>query len=132
MKYVVTLRDRTFEIEVENGEALLLDEYEAKAPVGNVAAGVVPAAVAAAPVAAAPVAPAAAAGEGTPVPAPMPGNIISIDVKVGDAVAEDQAVAVMEAMKMNVEIVTPCAGTVKQIVVEKGAVVATSDAIMII
>ena len=32
MKYIVTLRDRTFEVEVENGEAMILDEYEAKAP----------------------------------------------------------------------------------------------------
>ena len=46
--------------------------------------------------------------------------------------AEGDVVAVMEAMKMNVEVVAPCAGVVKQIFVEKGAVVATDDAIMII
>lgn len=128
MKYVVTLRDRTFEVEVENGEAMILDEYEAKAPVAAAAAPA-PAAPAATPsVDSAPT----PAGSGNQVSAPMPGNIVSIDVKVGDAVAEGDVVAVMEAMKMNVEVVAPCAGVVKQIFVEKGAVVATDDAIMII
>lgn len=130
MKYIVTLRDRTFEVEVENAEAMIIDEYEAKAPAG--AAPAAATAAAAAPVAAAPAAAAAPAGTGTPVPAPMPGNIVSINVTVGKAVAEGEVVAVMEAMKMNVEVVAPCAGTVNQIVAEKGAVVATDDPIMYI
>ncbi len=129
MKYIVTLRDRTFEVEVENGEAMILDEYEAKAPAAAVVAPATAAPVAA--VESSSVAP-VAVGAGTPVPAPMPGNIVSLEVKVGDSVAEGDVVAVMEAMKMNVEVVAPCAGTVKQILVEKGAVVATDDAIMII
>ena len=129
MKYIVTLRDRTFEVEVENGEAMILDEYEAKAPAAAIAAPATTAPVAA--VESAPAAP-AAVGAGTPVPAPMPGNIVSLEVKVGDSVAEGDVVAVMEAMKMSVEVVAPCAGTVKQILVEKGAVVATDDAIMTI
>ena len=129
MKYIVTLRDRTFEVEVENGEAMILDEYEAKAPAAAVAAPATTAPVAA--VESSSVAP-VASGAGTPVPAPMPGNIVSLEVKVGDSVAEGDVVAVMEAMKMNVEVVAPCAGTIKQILVEKGAVVATDDALMII
>ena len=128
MKYIVTLKDRTFEVEVEAGEAMILDEYEAKAPAAAAPAAA-PVAVAAAPAAAAaPV----AAGSGTPVPAPMPGNIVAINVKVGDAVADGQVVAVMEAMKMNVDVVAPCAGTVQQIIADKGAVVATDDPIMTI
>lgn len=129
MKYIVTLRDRTFEVEVENGEAMILDEYEAKAPAAAAAAPATTAPVAA--VESASVAP-VAVGAGTPVPAPMPGNIVSLEVKVGDSVAEGDVVAVMEAMKMNVEVVAPCAGVVKQIIVEKGAVVATDDALMTI
>ena len=129
MKYIVTLRDRTFEVEVENGEAMILDEYEAKAPAAAVAAPATTAPVAA--VESASVVP-VAVGAGTPVPAPMPGNIVSLEVKVGDSVAEGDVVAAMEAMKMNVEVVAPCAGTVKQILVEKGAVVATDDALMTI
>ena len=129
MKYIVTLRDRTFEVEVENGEAMILDEYEAKAPAAAVATPATTAPVAA--VESSSVAP-VAIGAGTPVPAPMPGNIVSLEVKVGDSVAEGDVVAVMEAMKMNVEVVAPCAGVVKQIIVEKGAVVATDDALMTI
>ena len=129
MKYIVTLRDRTFEVEVENGEAMILDEYEAKAPAAAVAAPATTAPVAA--VESSSVAP-VAIGAGTPVPAPMPGNIVSLEVKVGDSVTEGDVVAVMEAMKMNVEVVAPCAGVVKQIIVEKGAVVATDDALMTI
>ena len=129
MKYIVTLRDRTFEVEVENGEAMILDEYEAKAPAAAAAAPATTAPVAA--VESASVAP-VAVGAGTPVPAPMPGNIVSLEVKVGDSVAEGDVVAVMEAMKMNVEVVAPCAGVVKQIFVEKGCVVATDYALMTI
>ena len=129
MKYIVTLRDRTVEVEVENGEAMILDEYEAKAPAAAAAAPATTAPVAA--VESASVAP-VAVGAGTPVPAPMPGNIVSLEVKVGDSVAEGDVVAVMEAMKMNVEVVAPCAETIKQILVEKGAVIATDDALMII
>ena len=130
MKYIVTLRDRTFEVEVENGEAMILDEYEAKAPASAVAAPATMASVATG--AAQQPVPPVAVGAGTPVPAPMPGNIVSLEVKVGDSVAEGDVVAVMEAMKMNVEVVAPCAGAVKQILVEKGAVVATDDALMTI
>ena len=129
MKYIVTLRDRTFEVEVENGEAMILDEYEAKAPAAAAAAPATTAPVAA--VESASVAP-VAVGAGTPVPAPMPGNIVSLEVKVGDSVAEGDVVAVMEAMKMNVDVVAPCAGTVQQIIADKGAVVATDDPIMTI
>ena len=128
MKYIVTLKDRTFEVEVEAGEAMILDEYEAKAPAVAAPAAAPVAAATAPAAAAAPV----AAGSGTPVPAPMPGNIVSINVKVGDAVADGQVVAVMEAMKMNVDVVAPCAGTVQQIIADKGAVVATDDPIMTI
>ena len=130
MKYIVTLRDRTYEVEVEEGEAMILDEYEVKAP-----AAAAPA-VAAASVAAAAAAPAAAApvavGGGTPVTAPMPGNIVSINVELGDTVVSGQVVAVMEAMKMNVDVVADADGTVKQIIAGKGAVVATGDTILTI
>ena len=54
MKYIVTLRDKTYEVEVEHGEAMLLDEYEAKAPVPPAAAAPMPMAVAPAAAAAAP------------------------------------------------------------------------------
>ena len=129
MKYVVTLRDKTYEVEVEHGEAMILDEYEAKAPVA--AAPVVSTPTAPAPVAAAAAAP-VAVGDGTPVTAPMPASVVSINVKVGDAVAEGDVVAIVEAMKMSVEVNAPCAGTVKQVIAAVGATVDTGDTLLVI
>ena len=131
MKYVVTLKDKTYEVEVEQGEAMILDEYEVKAPAAPAPA------VAAAPVAAAPAAaPAPAAGgavaDGTPVTAPLPGNVLSIKVSQGAAVKEGDVLLLIEAMKMENEVAAPCDGTVKQIVVSQGQMVATGDTLIVI
>ena len=88
MKYKVTLNGRTYEVEVEAGKAMLLDEYEAIAPAPAAAAAPV-AAPAAAPAAAAPAAP-VVTGSGEAVNAPMPGNILKVNVKTGDAVKAGQ------------------------------------------
>ena len=130
MKYVVTLKDRVYEVEVEQGEAMILDEYEVKAPAAPAPAAVP---VAAAPAAAAPAAaPAAAAADGTPVTAPLPGNVLSIKVTQGAAVKEGDVLLLIEAMKMENEVAAPCDGTVKQIVVSQGQMVATGDTLIII
>jgi biotin carboxyl carrier protein len=50
----------------------------------------------------------------------MVGKIVKVDVKVGDKVNEDDQVAILEAMKMEMPIVAPAAGTVKEILVEAG------------
>lgn len=129
MKYKVTLNGKTYEVEVEKGKAILLDEYEALAPAP--AAAPVAAAPAAAPVAAAPAAPVnLAAGE--TVEAPMPGNILRIDVNQGDVVKSGQVLVILEAMKMENEIVAPKDGTVAQVVTSKGAVVDTGAPLVII
>ncbi len=130
MKYKVTLNGKTYEVEVEKGKAILLDEYEALAP-APAAAPVAAAAPAAAPVAAAPAAPVnLAAGE--TVAAPMPGNILRIDVNQGDVVKSGQVLVILEAMKMENEIVAPKDGTVAQVVTSKGAVVDTGAPLVII
>ena len=63
---------------------------------------------------------------------PLPGNVLAIKVKVGDAVKAGDAVAIVEAMKMENEIAAPCDGVVKQIVKDKGSVVATGDVLLVI
>ena len=130
MKYKVTLNGRTYEVEVEHGKAILLDEYEAIAPAPVAAAPVAAAPAAAAP-AAAPAAP-VVTGAGEAVNAPMPGNILKVNVKAGDAVKEGQCLVVLEAMKMENEIMAPKAGTVTQVLVSKGSTVDTGAPLVVI
>ena len=130
MKYKVTLNGRTYEVEVEAGKAMLLDEYEAIAPAPAAAAAPV-AAPAAAPAAAAPAAP-VVTGAGEAVNAPMPGNILKVNVKTGDAVKAGQVLVVLEAMKMENEIMAPKAGTVTQVLVSKGSTVDTGAPLVVI
>ena len=130
MKYKVTLNGRTYEIEVEAGKAMLLDEYEAIAP-APVAAAPVAAAPAAAPAAAAPAAP-AVTGAGEPINAPMPGTILKVNVAQGQAVKEGDVLCVLEAMKMENEIMAPKDGTVTQVVVSKGSTVDTGAPLVVL
>ena len=132
MKYKVTLNGRTYEVEVEAGKAMCVAEYEAYAP----AAAPVAAPVAAAPAAAAPAAAPAAAGVtvsgGESVNAPMPGNILKVNVSVGQTVKAGQVLVVLEAMKMENEIMAPKAGTVAQVLVQKGSTVNTGDTMVVL
>ena len=92
--------------------------------------------MAAAPAAAPATAPAPAApvnlAAGETVAAPMPGNILRIDVNQGDTVKEGQILVILEAMKMENEIFAPKDGTVAQVVTSKGAVVDTGAPLVII
>ena len=131
MKYKVTLNGRSYEVEVEAGKAMLLDEYEAIAPAPAAAAPVAAAAPAAAAPAAAPAAP-AVTGAGDPVNAPMPGNILKVNVKAGDKVKSGTVLVVLEAMKMENEIMAPKDGTVTQVLVSKGSTVDTGAPLVVI
>lgn len=75
----------------------------------------------------APAAPAPAPAGAFSQTAPMPGTILDIHVKVGDVVTANQPVMVLEAMKMENEVVAEQAGTIASINVEKGAMVNPGD-----
>lgn len=133
MKYKVTLNNRTYEVEVEQGQAMLIDEYEAYAPAAPAPVAVAAAPVAAPAAAAAPAAPAGAAlAAGEVVKSPMPGNILKISVAQGQHVEEGDVLIILEAMKMENEIVATKSGTVAQIVTAKGAVVETGAPLVVI
>ena len=128
MKYKITLNNRVYEVEVEAGKAMLLEEYDAVAPVAAPVAA--PAAAPVAAPAAAPAPVAAPAGAGEAVAAPMPGTILKVNVTSGQAVKAGDTLCVLEAMKMENEIKAPKAGTVSAVAVTKGASVNTGDALV--
>ena len=66
---------------------------------------------------------AAPAAGGEKVTSPMPGTILSVNVAAGDAVKRGQVLMILEAMKMENEIMCPCDGTVASVSVTKGAAV---------
>ena len=126
MNYKVTLCGKVYEVNVEGGKATLVSEQDI-------------AAVAAAPVAQAPVAAVAApttggltVSGGESVKAPMPGNILKINVSVGQKVKSGDVLCVLEAMKMENEIMAPCDGVVSAVPVSKGTTVNTGDLLVAI
>jgi len=138
MKYVATLNGKKYEIEIERVDAYKpLDRgVTVSAPAPIIASAPAPAAAPAPAPAAAPAptpapapapapAPVAPAAGGQVVEAPMPGKILDIKVKAGDAVGYGQVVIIMEAMKMETEIVAPGAGTVASVNVNVGDSVET-------
>ena len=141
MKYVATINGKKYEVEVEKLEAYKsLDRNGVAAPAAPVLPASAPVQRPAAPVAAAPApapapaaapAPKAAAPAGaTTVEAPMPGKILNIKVSEGQAVKFGEVVVIMEAMKMETEIVAPADGTVSKILVKAGDSVDTGAALV--
>ena len=109
-KYAVNVNGIKYEVEIEEISA------------SQVSAAPAPAA---APVAAP--APAAAPAGGTTVNAPMPGTILKVNVTNGQTVKKGDVLMVLEAMKMENEIMSPCDGTVSAVAVTKGATVETGS-----
>ena len=122
--YKVNVNGTEYKVSIE-----LISETEAAAPVAAPAPAA-PAPAAAPTASAAPAAAAPAGGE--KVNAPMPGTILSVNVKVGDAVKKGQVLVVLEAMKMENEIMSPVAGTVTFVGVNQGATVESGSAICVI
>ena len=139
MKYVATINGKRYEVEVEKVDAYKsLDRNGVAAPKAPVLAASAPRAAAPAPATApapAPAAPAPAAAPaagGTTVEAPMPGKVLSVKAAVGQAVKFGEPLVIMEAMKMETEIVAPADGTVSQVLVNTGDSVDTGAAMVIL
>lgn len=116
-KLRVTVEGKVYEVLVE-----ILDETAAAAPLAAPAPVAPVAALVSSPppqAAPRPAAPTASAGAGD-IPSPLAGKIVSVEVKVGDSVAEGAQVATIEAMKMNTYIFAPKAGRVEAVLVSAG------------
>lgn len=112
--YRITVNGNVYDVTVEETGAT------ASAPVAPVAS--------AAPKAAPAKAPAATGTQGaTKVNAPMPGKILSVKVKVGAAVKKGDVILILEAMKMENEVVAPADGTIASVDVNEGATVEAGD-----
>jgi pyruvate carboxylase subunit B len=119
----VFVDEEYFKVEVESeGGAPIMNFVPTAAPAQAAAPAPAPAAAPAAPAApapapapAAPAEPVVATGDGTPLTAPMPGMIISVEKKVGDAISQGDTLVVLEAMKMENALPSPASGTVQSI-----------------
>lgn len=120
MIYKITLNGKVFEVEVEQGEATLLSEYEANLPQANSA----PATPSSEPKAAQSVSAPSGASDKA-VKAPLPGVINAVKVSEGQAVKKGDVLVILEAMKMENEIVAETNGKISKIFVQKGATVET-------
>ena len=120
-KYKVNVNGTQYEITLE-----VVDSADVSAP----APAATPAAAPAAPAAPAPVA--AASAEGEQVNSPMPGNILAVNVNVGDTVKAGQVLMILEAMKMENEIMAGVDGKILSLNVQKGSTVETGALLCVI
>ncbi len=129
-KFLIKVNGTAYEVEVEE---VMVDGATKPVEVARPAAPVAAAAPAAAPVAkaAAPKNAAVPAGAAT-VTAPMPGTILKVNVGAGDTVKKGQVLLILEAMKMENELVSPADGKVVSVNVEKGKSVSVGEVLVTI
>lgn len=126
-QFNITVNGQSYQVSVEEvgGVAAPMAVAPAPAPVAAAPAPV------AAPAAAAAPAPAAVAG-GEKISAPMPGTILDVKTSVGASVKKGDILLILEAMKMENELLAPIDGTVKQVLVTKGASVNSGDVLVVL
>ncbi len=123
----ITIEGKTYDVDVEILGEEATETRPARAPA---AARAEPAQRAAAPAPAAAPKPAAAPAGAGQVPSPLSGTVVTIDVAVGQVVAEGDRLVTLEAMKMHTIISAPGAGTVSAILVQPGNSVAEGQALV--
>ncbi len=122
-KFKINVNGNSYEVEVEEiGAGQSVVTSVATPAVATVAAQAAPA-----PQAKPAAAPAAAPAGATVINAPMPGTILDVKVSVGDSVGKGDVLCILEAMKMENEIMAPSAGKVVAIGTAKGSSVSTGD-----
>ena len=123
----VTVNGVKYDVEIEGGKASPVKKPAVVAAPEATGLSVTPKT----PIATKPAAPAAAAS-GLKVACPLPGTILTINVKEGDTVAAGQTLLVLEAMKMENNIDAERGGVVKQVLVQAGATVMEGDVLLVI
>ena len=131
MKYKVNLNGKIYEVEVEEGEAMLLAEYNAKSPSPAAAQPAETSGEAKETSSSAPAQQTQASETGTQIKAPLPGNIMKLEVSTGQRVKAGQVLLVIEAMKMENEVLAPKDGTIKAVMVSQGQMVQTGHLLML-
>lgn len=114
-RFNITVNGKAYDVAVEE-----LDSSAAPVASASISAP----AQAAAPAASAPV-----AGSGEKVNAPMPGTILDVKVNVGDTVSRGQVIMILEAMKMENDIVASFDGKITSVLAKKGDTVNSGDAL---
>lgn len=117
-RFNITVNGKAYDVAVEE-----LDASSAPAAPAAAAPAAAPAPAPAAPAAA------PAAGAGEKVTAPMPGTILDVKVAVGDSVTKGQVIMILEAMKMENDIVASCDGKITSVLTSKGSSVNSGDAL---
>lgn len=118
-KYNVTVNGTAYEITLEAVDAA---DIKTAAPAAPAVKNETPA----------PAAPAPVAAGGETISSPMPGTILSVNVQNGSVVHKGDVLMILEAMKMENEIMSPCDGTVTSVSVQNGAAVETGAVLCVI
>lgn len=127
-KYTITVNGTAYEVEVEEMGGVAAPKAAAPKAAPAAAPSAAPkAAPAAAP---APAAKPVAAGAAT-ISAPMPGKVLEVKVKAGDAVKAGDVLMILEAMKMQNEIMAPADGTISDVRISAGQTVGTGDVMIV-